>query len=452
MLEITPLLQEAVDEILSHDQDNLFTASITFTNELDPSFLLTEVKIDRMSISQMYASNTSDEIQVNIAILPEDLLYMIANQQALIATIRIDYLDYESGDFVLDEDPEIYEYRVFIHDMENLAKRYNMSAFVNTDHDSETVLEQHASAIIDITIQLMSDESYQLNKAAFVGMLSNVTIENAFKFIAVNMGAKRINMIPAHNTAVIHRVNIPPDVSSYKQVFTYLQKRFGIYTEGLSYYMYKGVLYVYPQYDVNISRPKKLRVIKINPKTMLGLKNYFKDTDEIFSVISNSDVVHKSMANTVMENDGNSQVYVAADKVIDGQVSVLNDSITYNDISRACTNNVNNGVAPESAIPKFKGSTINMFHQTSLLNGTNTEILITGWINSRLFRLTPGMPVEYVYDEKEVTVQVKGILEGTDTVINKMEGSHGGNRPFSSVTSLVLRLDLDSNKTELTTL
>ena len=452
MLDITPLLKEAVDEVLSNDQTNLFTINITFINELDPSFILSDVKIDRMSIRQMYSTNTSDEIQVNISILPEDLLKMIANQQALRAIVRIDYLDWDSGDLLLDEDPELYEYRVFIHDMENLAKRFNMSALINTDPESDIVLEQHASAIIDITIQLIEDESYQLNKAAFVGMLSNITIENAFKFIAVNMGVKRINMIPAHNTTIIHRVNIPPGVSSYKQVFTYLQQRFGIYTEGLSYYMFKGVLYVYPQYNVNIDRPKKLRIIKINPNSMLGLKNYFFDTEELISVISNTDIVHKAMSNSVMENDGNSQVYIAADKVIDGQVSVSGNNIYYNDISRACTNNVNNGIAPESAIPKFKGSTINMFHQTSILNGTNTEILITGWLNSRLFKLTPGMPVEYVYDEKDVTVQVKGILEGTDTVISRMEGTHGGNRPFSSATSLVLRLDLDSNKTELTTL
>ncbi len=451
MLTLTKLLQDSVDKVFEDDKSNLFTATLSIRNYNDRSFEIPSVKIDMIKIHQLFSQNVTDDLQVNVNIQPEELLQLVKYQNALYAVLTIDYIEWESGNIILDETPESYTYRVFIHDLENLAKRFNISAFLNID-DPSVVMPQTASSIIDITLQLISDESYQLNKAAFVGFLSNTTVEKAIKFIASNMGIKRINMIPAHNTANIHRLYIPPQHASFQQVFTYIQQRYGVYTEGLSYYLTAGVLYVYPQYAIDIDRPKKLRILKINPNAQMGLPNYFIDSDDIITIVSNTEIVHKAISNAAIENDGNSQVYISADKVIDGQVSVSEHSITLNDINRACTNNVNNGIASESAIPRFKGSTINMFHEVSNISATNTEIIITGWLYARLFILTPGMPVEYIYDEEDRTVMVTGILESISFDMLRMQGTHGGVVPYNLNASLMLRLDLDSNKTELTTL
>ncbi len=451
MLTLTQLLQDSVDKVFEDDKSNLFTLKLLLKNYDDPLFELSDITVDKIKIEQLFSGNVTDDIQVNLNILPEDLLQLVKFQKSLYAELIIDYIDWESGELVLEELPEIYTFRVFIHDLENIAKRYNISALVNLDED-DIVLESTVSSIIDITIQLITDENYQINKASFVGMLSNITVEKAIKFVSVKMGIKRINMIPAHNNAIIHRLVVPPAVSSFKQFITYVQEKYGVYTEGISYYLTGGILYVYPQYFIDIVRPKKLRVLKVNPNTNMGLPNYHTDEEDIITIISNSDIVHQAMSNVIMENDGNSQVYSSADKVIDGQVKVLGDDVSIIDINRACTNNVNHGVASEAAIPKFKGDTINMFHQVSSLSGSNTEIILTGWSFSRLFLLTPGIPVEYIYDEEEITMMVTGILESTSTDIIKMEGTHGGHKAYNATTTLMLRLDVDTNKTELSTL
>lgn len=451
MITLTRLLQDSVDKVLADGKSNMLTLDLTIKNYEDPAFEVPSLQVELMKIHQHFSKNASDDIQLNVNVQPTELLELVKYQNSLYAELTINYLDWQSGDIIIDEEPEIYIYRVFIHDIENLAKRFNISAFLNLE-DPTIVLPQTAAVICDITLQLIADDSYQLNKAAFIGFLSNTTVENAIKFIATQMGVKRINMIPAHNTAKLHRLYIPPACSSFKQLFNYIQERYGVYTEGLSYYFWRGVLYVYPQYAIDIKRPRKLRILKINPNSQMGLPNYFIDEDNVITIVSNTEIIHKAVANIVMENSGNSKVYIASDKVIDGQVTVSGNSISFNDITRACTNNVNNGIANESAIPSFEKSTINMFHTVSNISGTNTELIITGWLYSRLFKLTPGMPVEYIYDENDATVMVTGILESTSTDITRMQGKHGDKTPYNANTSLMLRLDLDTNKTRISTL
>ncbi len=449
MLQLTELLQESVDKIVSVGRSNSFTLTFSLRNYDNPGYINDDIIIDQLRVEQQFSSMTTDDIQVNLAIKPVDLLELVKYQSSMYATIVIEYVDTDTGEILLNESPEIYEYRVFVHDLENVAKRYNISAFKDVSGDN-IILEQHVSTNIDITIQLIHDSCYVQNKSTFIGSFSNTTIEKAIKYIATNMGFSRINMIPAHNTVKYHRVTIPPEFASFDVIFEYIQKKYGVYVDGLCYYYTGGVLYIYPQFDVRISRIKpkdKLQVLKVNPKQMMGLPNYW-DQGSLFTIVSNTDIIHKSLTNISSENDGNSKVFTAVNKVIDGKLNISESSITHTNISLACTNMVDHSIKKGSAIPKFKKDTMNLFEQTSDINGANTELLATGWPFGRLFKMSPGMEAKYIYDEDDVTMMVSGILEGTVATVQRHQ-KHGDKVNYSIAGSVILRLDLETNKTKI---
>lgn len=449
MITITELLQESVDTIFEDTKSNMFTMSITIRNYDHPDFEIPSVQVELMQVNQLFDANTTDDIQLNVNIQPVELLSLVKYQSSLYAELKIEYIDWDLGEVIIEEEPEVYLYRVFIHDLENIAKRYNIMAFLNLE-DPSVVLKQTTALICDIKLQLIADDSYKLNKAAFIGIMANTTVANAIGFSATCLGVERINMIPPHNNEIIHRLNIPPNASSFKTMIGYIQDMYGVYSDGLSYYFRRGTLFVYPKFDIAIDRPRKLRVLKINPDSQAGLPNYFVDDGDLITVVSNTPIIHAPASNVSVENDGNSKVYIAADKMIDGQVTVNGASVEFNDITRACTNNVNHGIMANAAIPSFENPTINMFKMASEINGANTELLLTGWAYSRLFRLSPGMPVEYVYDEEDRTVMVTGILEGVATNVTRMKGKHSDLVPYNAETTIMMRLDLDTNKTEVT--
>jgi len=444
MILTTELLRKVLSRITSIERSNIFILKLSLRNYDDPNFIMEQITVDQIEFKQMFNDNVTDDIQLHINVIPADLLKLVKYQTSLYATLTIEYIDGDTHEVILDEDPEVYTYKVFLHDLEDLAKRYNITALVDVE-DEGNVSESQTATLIGIDIQLISETCDNLNKQVYVGELTNVTVENAIKYLAKVMGIKRINLIPPDNTTSFHHLYIPPEYSSFNVVFGYIQKKYGVYDAGLAYYFTDNILYVYPAYDVNTKTKHKLSVVKINPSTYAGLPNYHEidpDTEDI-TVISNTNIIHKSMSNVSAENDGNSEMFILANKMIDGQVNVNGDNISLNDISVTCTNSKDNSIMKNSAIPRYRQPTNNIFDKVSHISEANTELILTGWPNSRLYKLYPGMSVRYIYDDKDVVMSKSGILEGVSYQIQRST-VHSAEIAYSATASLLLRLELNA--------
>lgn len=450
MILTTELLRKALERIVSIERSNAFVLKLSLRNAEDPTYIRENIIVDQLEFKQLFNDNVTDDIQVRLNIQPIDLLELVNYQSSMYATLLIEYVDQDSSEVILDEDPELYTFKVFVHDLTNIAKTYGITAIVDVD-DTGNVSEDQASTLIDIDMQLISDVCYNMNKQMFVGELSNVNVEDAIRYLSTVMGVKRINMVTPDNTTKFHHLYIPPEYSSFNVIFDYIQVKYGVYDAGLAYYFTNDILYIYPAYDVKIKRKRKMSVIKINPKTYAGLPNYH-DVDPVsndITLISNTSSIHRTLSNVSAENDGNSEMFILADRVIDGQVKVVGDDISLNNITVTCSNLKDNSIAKESAIPRYRKPTNNIFNKVSKIAESNTELILIGWPNARLYMLDPGMELKYIYDDREVVMDKSGILESASYTIQRST-RHGSEILYTCLASLILRLEIDENESDVT--
>lgn len=68
-------------------------------------------------------------------------------------------------------------------------------------------------------------------------------------------------------------------------------------------------------------------------------------------------------------------------------------------------------ISSGSAVPKYAGSTLNMYGHGSQFAESNTELMDTSWAFARIDLIEPGMPTAFIFDEKDVVMTKTGCVE-----------------------------------------
>jgi hypothetical protein len=443
MLLATSMLVEQLNRIIGIDRSNIYSMNLTLKNYDDPEFIIDKIVVDKLRHKQLFNVNVTDDIQVTANLFPDDLLKIVNLQSNLYAEIVIEYVDRDTFDIILEEEPKIYRYGVFIHELEDISKRIGIQGLTQVNKGAEKDLTKgsHVSRTYPINFQLISETNYAVNKQMFNGLITDITMSKAIMYIASVLGIKKINMIPPHNTTQYKHIHIPPNMSSYKVIFDYLQTKFGIYDKGLSYYYTDEVLYLYPAYDTEIERPDKLKIVKVSPSTYSGLNNYHDLQGKVLTIVSNTDIEHTTMSNVAMENEGSNKVYASSDRMLDGQVDPK--TMTISDTCLTISNNKSHSIVKNSAIPSYEEPTNNIFTKLSSLAMGNAEMITLGWNMARLYMLKPGTPIEYIYDGEDQVMMKSGILEAI-TYTTMLQLRKNDQFVYTTLATLMVRLSTDS--------
>lgn len=445
MLQLTNQLQEIVQSIISADNSNSFQMDVSLRNYDDETFVITDLTLNTIVINSQFSTATADDIQSNITVNFQQLLQIGKKLTSSYLSIVLEYLD-DTGEVDLEVEPSVYEFRIFFHDFENIAKRYNISNLVNLDPMDDTIIEHGEKfTSIDLRIQLIADPVYRISKKSLQVVSSRTSMDTLVKYIATKLGVVRTKITQPDNTTIFGRINVPVDQTRYDTIFDYLQHRFGIYSDGLAYYYTnEGTFFMYPRFDVDPDREDTLRIVKVNPNNFAGLENKWSKEGDVLSVVCDSDIKHLPSAPKLVENVGSIKIFASADKIIDGQVNVKGDgSVDMNDVHYALSSNVNQTVANQAVIPQFKTDTINQYQMLSELSEANSELVVVTWDFSRLFAIKPGMRVEFVYDEEDQTMMLSGVVETVTTEV--LRGSRQNSEyKYTASSILVLRLTTEA--------
>lgn len=190
-------------------------------------------------------------------------------------------------------------------------------------------------------------------------------------------------------------------------------KQGGIYSTGLGFYIQDRGIYTWPMYDTTRQATAK-RVLEI----VLAPNRYSKILDRTWMDDGRKITVYSAGVSKVIDDslgklniEGNGVRFAAANKLLDGFVSVANNKAT---VSRTKNNSeyttavVGNG---QNFAPVAKnGVSGNIYLETSKLAKRNGAILITPWRRSHPEKLTPGMAVEVLYDYAGVIRTIEGTL------------------------------------------
>lgn len=439
MILPTNLLKEMVDEITRFKRSNTMIITLYLKNKQDASFVIDDAHLTSISISQDTINNVTDKIVMNMDITTTQYQQLITKQNDLYADIIIEYADRVNFTVLLDEDPILLRYNVFLHNMTSLSETIGVNAFEKVDTTSTS--ETESSTRVSISVDLIDDTSYQMNKGSFVGTLQSCNISDAIKYIASSLKVKKLKMIEPDNTNTFQHIIIPPDKCKFHQLFDYLQSdhNYGIYAKGFRHYITDGMLLVYPPYDMKKKELPKLEVIRVSENTQMGSFNYHKVKDDIITIISNTAIMNKNLSNYTQENKGNTSIFLRSDGVIDAQVD-KKKSFKFINTTASISNNIDGSIVKDSAVVSINEPTSNMFHKASNFCESETEVIAFGWPNARIGLLCPGMPCTFIFDEKDKVMKKDGLVEVINYSITK-----SSKFLFSCQASLIIRT---SNKQE----
>ena len=419
MILPTELLKKMVDDIVELDTSSTVQMKFMLRNRQDPEFKIDDGIITYFTITCDHSNNVTDDIQLGLDVQTQHIPKIIEAQSDMYADILIEYVNARTYVILLDEEPIQLKYNVFIHDLSGLTKKYGVNMFEDVESQSEKNTKHIAYAQVEM--QLISEVEHKANKSAFSGVLTDINVEDTIKYVASMMGVSQVKMTPADNTTKYKHMTIPPDKGSFKEVFGYLQSKYGVYVNGFRHYITNGVLYVYPPFDLKSEKPKKLKVIRISENTYMGCPNYHRiEENGDITIITNTKLESMTLSNVSSENEGNAKLFIRSDGMLDGQVDKSGDMKLKN-MSANMSSKSDSTITKDSAVPKYVGSTMNLYGHASTFAESNGELLMFGWQNARIDLLEPGMPVVFIYDEKDIVMEKKGILESVVYTFNKIE-------------------------------
>ena len=434
MIIPTTVLKKMIDDVTSLQQFNTVAFKFMIRSRENPSFNIDDAIIDILSFDQNFYQNTTDNIQITVNMPPTDLFQLVTNQSGLYANLVIEIVNPTTGSIVLSEKPLTFTYKVFVHDLSTLTKKYGINAFTNTD-GSTTPSGTSGAVLVKVDMQLITDTEYSANSATFNGMIRNMNVASAVRYMASVMGIPSLKMIPPDNTQSFQHVIIPPEVSGFRTAFDYLQTKFGVYSNGFRHYITNGMLHVYPPFDMKSTQIPKLHIIRASENTYHGQQNYHQlQANNDLVIVSNTALDSKTLSNVGSENDGNTKLFVRSDGVIDGQVN--QNTMMLNNITASMSSTADLSISRGSAVPKYVKPTLNLFEHASTFAETNTELMSMGWTKARIGMIYPGMPTVFIFDEKNVVMSKTGIVEGA-----KYRYTRQSREMFVCDASLIIRSD-----------
>jgi len=441
MIVSTKILADMVTKIINTDQSNVMALSL-YIYSASSQFSIDKCMIEHFELIKKFGGNTTNDIQVKINLTPAQIAELIKNQTNLLASLIIEYVDSASGNIRFSDPPYTATFRVLIHNPDDLNKKYGATVYNDTNPlaDKTKGTNRITESLLQLDLQLVRPEEYSMNKAHYHGMMTDTTIDKAIHFVASMMKVPKLDLIPPDNTAEYKHMIIPPEHGDFNKLFDYLQEQYGIYSKGLNYFMDDQTLFIYPAYETRLNRSSKLTILKVGVGAYGGATNYHKLEGSHLTIVSNSDTEQKTLSSVSAENNGNSQLFMKADTMIDGQID--HNTMTVKSTSVSASNKSDNSIQQTSAVVKYSQPTINLYSKVSKMASGEGETVKLSWPYCRLNLIEPGMPCVYVYDEKEMLVQKYGIVDDVKYTVSRTV-KKGEEYIYSATAAISIRLEIN---------
>jgi hypothetical protein len=221
-------------------------------------------------------------------------------------------------------------------------------------------------------------------------------------------------LIPPDNQHVYDHLVIPPSFA-FSEVFGYLQDTYGVYENGLSYYLENNTLYVYPPFDITSETTKVAHLYMDTPAGHPGGVSYHRVTDEgITEIVMQGTPTIADLSQVGGENLGTAYMFSRANKALDNYMDVDADGngrYTHRTSMIMSMDNARLATPGRDNIMHADRPTDNMYALRSNLVKYQAQTITCGWPHAAMGLLHPGQRIVYVHASKNHMARSKGILE-----------------------------------------
>ena len=401
--ELSTRLNAEVTKVTDGTEVGVFLPRCVIHNP-NTGFKFTPRYVVALDIIQNFAESYMDATQVVIRINPTEYKNIIDNSCDLECTITLTPVNERSGSEILSQKPIIIKGSVVLKDQQDISKMIGANAIPNNaDKPDLTDTPGKNEFTSDFTFHLIDKASYALRHTQVNSILTGVTIEQVLHWVAQQMSIETIKIVPPDNTQTYDNFVIP--VMDISTVFNFIQKRYGIYSKGMSYYFTNNTLYIYPQFDTDSNNSTEsgiLRLISVPENWLAGNDHYHLTVDDDLWVVSNTKKKMIALGSVGEENTGNVHVSANTDNQRDKSVIINTDGT----VTRAASNlsviqasNKKSSVNSTSQNFKYVGQRSNIYQSTSEMAANNGSMLGCGWAQALPRSIPPGQVVSYQYDD-----------------------------------------------------
>lgn len=426
--------------------------------------------VNKFVIEQQFSRNYTDYISAVLTLTPVQLLILLDNYRDLNCTVilkecipKLDYVDHTNI---------VYEntFKVILKDKE-IKKRLPKKALLSDNAMDRNI--EHSSQLFDnIEVQLVPDTEYILRKKKFNFIMRDATVKDVILYLAKSCEINKVCLTEPDNTKVYQNLIIPPQ-QTFSTCMELLQEYYGIYNKGLSYYYTNGILYIYPAYETSPTSKEGVHFYYAGQDAIAGAELYHAySEDNMLHVVITSTPTIKDLADSGIENFGNTIMYQHSDRIID-LYSSIGEGIGGNN-SRMGLGEIDLK-EPNTSIFSLKDTdfgiskdaynivfdhTANPYASTSDIYSYMRMMIGVQWQNAWPDSLKPGYLIHYHYDGEDIYRRTDdesqeyadnaeymtrdGICEEVTYTIQPIQGSKLSNRQnYSCVASIILSVEYE---------
>lgn len=311
--------------------------------------------------------------------------------------------------------------------------------------------------VVKVQFQLVDAYSEWLRSVATGGVFKQCTPHEVLRTLltkeAREMPVERgltidvIDVVEPDNTERRAHIVVPHG-TPLMALPNYLQDKCGgIYNSEIGFYLHKGSWYVWPLFNTQRfeDSPKGLTVINLPENRMPGTERTFRETANQLIVITTGGTRSIDTSSSRQVDEGNGIRFTDAKAIFDDFGKTANNITTLSrgkNVTEVLFEAAEGGL--NHVVQAAKGVSSNLMSALSKISSRKGQVVQAVWEHSRGALIYPGMPVQYLYENDNVTKILKGVVTQVHDFIH-LKGEGMATKRFTSNTSITMFLETDND-------
>lgn len=378
-------------------------------------------KLINVKVTRQYHRQYADEIVLSVLMPRGQYTHRLyPNKDDFLVSLYKEPIGEIANQDDFDQDIVTRTYRGVLIERESSIVEGGDESIVDEETLDTSGVERYHIQLIDLAAEQLRMKTVG---GIYRDMRTDEVVRGVFSWLSSDLGlddtasVKGVDVVAGNNEQVRDHVIVPQGTKAMKFP-DYVQEHCGgIYSAGLGYYLQNGIWYVYPQYNLRRfgSEPRNLTVFNVPRRRLPGIeRTYLSDQDRI-TVLSTGQTVQTDESDQMQLNLGNGTRFLDANRTIgrwrdvDQNVATASRQQNMRELV-VRSRKVGLNYAPMSE----RRITANPYFEASQISPRLGTVIQTVWENADPDLIYPGMPVRYVYMEKDVLNDIYGIVLAAD--------------------------------------
>lgn len=396
-------LHKRLKEIQEQAASAQFMVEIVFTHAANKEFAVELELLHRIDLFTNFGAHFMDYMEVtgNVNVIQYKNLLKYFND--LKANFSMFYYDEEKntkGKLFFKE-----TFSVLLHQIRDVSHGLPQLELYDPKKEDNEMTAAKRGQMVDLKFQLIREDAYKLAKLRMNTLLPDATVEQALWTFCEALKINRCCIIKPDETQKFPTIELTP-MLGLDNVFTHLQKKYGVYDHDGCLYYHNGILYIYPLFVTEGRSDDTFHIYRAPVGYLLGSKGttIFEGKDAF--MFTNQLTQHKVTATQGVE-ECNSVFSINSANLYDNWVQHEEGASTLSkDNGEIYNASLSKGAIGNTHTPRWRPNPNNNCLVKSGLAKLNVSVLDISWTAALPFVIKPFQKMMFHYEKDDKIASV----------------------------------------------